>query len=76
MPTEEAVSAKITAKFPSLSRKQKSIARFVMDNEYFVAFASAAEVGGSVNQLVSMVILTYRKPSDRSSRALQPQFRD
>jgi DNA-binding MurR/RpiR family transcriptional regulator len=56
MPTEEAVSEKITARFPSLSRKQKSIARFVMDNEYFVAFASAAEVGSKVNASAATVV--------------------
>lgn len=56
MVDEEAVSKKITANFPYLSRKQKIIARFVMDNEYFVAFASAAEVGSKVNTSAATVV--------------------
>jgi DNA-binding MurR/RpiR family transcriptional regulator len=44
MTSEESVSVKIATAFPNLSRGQKQVARFVKGNEYFVAFASAAEV--------------------------------
>jgi DNA-binding MurR/RpiR family transcriptional regulator len=44
MTARESVSVRITAAFPRLSRGQKQVARFVVDNEYFVACAPVAEV--------------------------------
>jgi DNA-binding MurR/RpiR family transcriptional regulator len=56
MTADETVSAKIAAAFPGLSRGQKQIARFVVDNEYFVAFASAAEVAQKVGVSPATVV--------------------
>ena len=56
MTAEEMVSARIAAAFPHLSRGQKQIARFVVDNEYFVAFASAADVAQKVGVSTATVV--------------------
>jgi DNA-binding MurR/RpiR family transcriptional regulator len=42
--------------FSHLSRKQKALARFILDNEYFVAFASASEVGAKVGTSAATVV--------------------
>lgn len=44
MTAKKSVSAGISAAFPQLSKGQKQVARFVVDNQYFVACASVAEV--------------------------------
>jgi len=56
MTADETVSARIAAAFPRLSRGQKQIARFVVGNEYFVAFASAAEVAQKVDVSPATVV--------------------
>jgi DNA-binding MurR/RpiR family transcriptional regulator len=53
---EETVSDKITAAFPRLSRRQKQVARFVVDDESFVAFASAAEVAQKADVSTATVV--------------------
>jgi hypothetical protein len=53
---EETVSAKITAAFPRLSRRQKQVARFAIDNEYCATFASAAEVGQKAGVSITTVV--------------------
>lgn len=50
------VSTRIAAVFPSLSRSHKQIARFVVDNETFVAYASAAEVAQKVGVSPATVV--------------------
>ena len=56
MTSEESVSAKITVAFPRLSRGQKQVARFVMDNECFVAFASTAGVAQKAGVSTATVV--------------------
>jgi len=56
MTSEDAISIEITAAFPRLSRRQKQVARFVVDNEYFVAFASAAEVAQKAGVSTATVV--------------------
>jgi len=56
MTTEDTASAKIATAFPDLPRGQKQVARFVMDNEYFVAFASAAEVAQKASVSTATVV--------------------
>lgn len=46
----------ITANFPRLTRKQKEIARFVLENDYFVACASANEVAERTNTSAATVV--------------------
>jgi DNA-binding MurR/RpiR family transcriptional regulator len=53
---EKTISAKIAAAFPRLSRRQKQVARFVVDNEYFVAFASATEVAQEADVSTATVV--------------------
>jgi len=53
---EETVSDKITAAFSRLSRRQKQVARFVVDDESFVAFASAAEVAQKAGVSTATVV--------------------
>jgi DNA-binding MurR/RpiR family transcriptional regulator len=36
---------RVSAHFPQLSSKQKRIARFISDNEYFVTFATVNVMG-------------------------------
>jgi DNA-binding MurR/RpiR family transcriptional regulator len=52
----EDVSTRIATVFPSLSRSHKQIARFVVDNETFVAYASAAEVAQKVGVSPATVV--------------------
>jgi DNA-binding MurR/RpiR family transcriptional regulator len=55
--TEEAtLQETITSSFPGLTKKQKKVARFVLDNEYFVAFASVAEVAQKVDVSTATVV--------------------
>lgn len=46
----------ITTHFPELSQKQKKIARFILDNPYFIAFASASEVAEEVDASAATVV--------------------
>lgn len=56
MPEEDTLRQRIVTSGSLLSRKQKRIARFTLDNEYFVAFASASEVGGKVDASAATVV--------------------
>jgi DNA-binding MurR/RpiR family transcriptional regulator len=57
-PSEEPASlaSRIFAALPTLSRKQKRIARFVLDNQEFVAFSSAAELGVRTGSSAATVV--------------------
>jgi len=46
----------ITSNFPGLTKKQKEIAHFVLDNEYFVACASAEEIAEKTNTSAATVV--------------------
>lgn len=55
--TEEAtLQETITSSFSGLTKKQKDLARFVLDNEYSVAFASAAEVAQKASVSTATVV--------------------
>ena len=47
---------KIVAALPQLSKKQKEIARFILDHQDFVAFASASEVGARTQTSAATVV--------------------
>ncbi len=47
---------RITIALAGFSRKQKRLARFVLDNRYFVSFASAGEVGEKVGVSAATVV--------------------
>lgn len=47
---------RIAAHFPQLSSKQKQVARFILDNEYFVAFASVNTVGQKTGTSAATVV--------------------
>ncbi len=46
----------IISSFPGLTKKQKEVARFALDNEYSVAFASVAEVAQKVGVSTATVV--------------------
>jgi len=46
----------IISSFPGLTKKQKGVARFVLDNDHFLAFASAAELAQKVNVSTATVV--------------------
>jgi DNA-binding MurR/RpiR family transcriptional regulator len=51
-----ALAAKIFSALPELSKKHKQIARFVLDNPDFVAFAPASEVGARTDASAATVV--------------------
>lgn len=50
------LEARITASLDRLSPKQKQLARFMLDNKYLVAFASASQVGEDVGASAATVV--------------------
>jgi DNA-binding MurR/RpiR family transcriptional regulator len=56
MPTGPGVRETILAQFDTLSPKQKQLARFILDNEDMVVFASANEIGERVNASAATVV--------------------
>jgi DNA-binding MurR/RpiR family transcriptional regulator len=56
MPKEVTFRETIISSFSGLTKKQKEVARFVLDNEYFVAFASVAEVAQKVSVSAATVV--------------------
>ena len=56
MTEEVTLRQAITSSFSGLTKKQKEVARFVLDNDYFVAFASAAEVAQKVGVSTATVV--------------------
>ena len=46
----------IISGFPGLTKKQKEVARFALDNDHFVAFASVAEVAQKVGVSTATVV--------------------
>ncbi|MBS1251684.1 MAG: HTH-type transcriptional regulator MurR [Anaerolineales bacterium] len=47
---------RITSSLDSFSRKQRRLARFMLDNKYFVSFASAGDVGDKVEVSAATVV--------------------
>ncbi|MGD2144374.1 MAG: MurR/RpiR family transcriptional regulator [Anaerolineae bacterium] len=56
MEHEQTISDRITAAFPDLPRGQRQVARFIIDNEQFVAFASTAEVAEETGVSAATVV--------------------
>jgi DNA-binding MurR/RpiR family transcriptional regulator len=56
MTEEVSLREAITFSFPGLTKKRKEVARFVLDNEYFVAFASVAEVAQKAGVSTATVV--------------------
>jgi len=56
MKAHETVINRITQRFSGLSRRQKQVARFVADNEQFVAFSSVAEVAEKAEVSAATVV--------------------
>ncbi|MGD2148830.1 MAG: MurR/RpiR family transcriptional regulator [Anaerolineae bacterium] len=56
MDPQHTVSDKIASAFADLPRGQRQVARFIIDNEYFVAFASAAEVAEEAGVSAATVV--------------------
>jgi len=56
MEPQHTVSDKIASAFADLPRGQRQVARFIIDNEYFVAFASAAEVADKAGVSAATVV--------------------
>jgi DNA-binding MurR/RpiR family transcriptional regulator len=56
MDPQQTVSDKIATAFADLPRGQRQVARFIVDNEYFVAFASAAEVAEEASVSAATVV--------------------
>jgi DNA-binding MurR/RpiR family transcriptional regulator len=50
------LASRIVAALSDLSRKQKRIARFILDNQELVAFSSAAEVGAQTDSSAATVV--------------------
>ncbi len=50
------LDSRIAALFPDMSHSQKELARFILDNGLFVAFAPAAELGGKVGVSAATVV--------------------
>jgi len=56
MPEEVTFRETIISSFSGLTKKQKEVARFVLDNEYLVAFASVAEVAQRAGASTATVV--------------------
>ncbi|MFQ5856076.1 MAG: MurR/RpiR family transcriptional regulator [Anaerolineae bacterium] len=52
----ESLEDRITASLDGFSRKQNRLARFMLDNKYYVSFASAGEVGERVGASAATVV--------------------
>lgn len=50
------LETRITAAYDSLTPKQQTLARFILDNRYFASFASASELGAKVDASAATVI--------------------
>ncbi|MBI4787823.1 MAG: MurR/RpiR family transcriptional regulator [Chloroflexi bacterium] len=56
MDQDTLLDTRIASLFPDMSRSQKELARFILDNGLFVAYASAAELGGKVGVSAATVV--------------------
>lgn len=80
--TEHSVKENILTQFDNLSPKQRQLARFILDNEDMVAFASANDVGEQVGASAATVVrfcraLGYEGYTDLQAviRTQFPQYR-
>jgi DNA-binding MurR/RpiR family transcriptional regulator len=56
MTEEVSLREAITSSFSGLTKKRREVARFVLDNEYFIAFASVAEVAQKAGVSTATVV--------------------
>jgi RpiR family transcriptional regulator, carbohydrate utilization regulator len=56
MTSNSDLQSRISASFETLSPKQQTLARLILDNRYFASFASAAEIGEKVNASAATVV--------------------
>ena len=56
MDQNTSLDARIASTFSEMSHSQKELARFILDNSLFVAFAPAAELGGKVGVSAATVV--------------------
>ncbi len=67
---------RIVAALSGLSRKQKEIARFVLDNQEIVAFSSASELGGRTDSSAATVVRFCQALGYKGYIDLQSAVRD
>ena len=53
---EESLEQRISAAHGDLSRKHKHLARFILDNKYFISFASASQAAEKTNTSAATVV--------------------
>jgi DNA-binding MurR/RpiR family transcriptional regulator len=80
MEQSESIRSRIAHLIDTLSPKQKKIARFILDNQYFTSFASANELGQKNNTTAATVVrfsqtLGYEGYSELQN-ALRSEFPD
>ncbi len=56
MAHSDSLEDRITSSLEGFSRKQRRLARFMLDNKYFVSFASAGDVGDKVDVSAATVV--------------------
>lgn len=56
MTNNSELQRRISANFETLSPKQQTLARLILDNRYFASFASAAEIGEKVDASAATVV--------------------
>lgn len=56
MTSNSDLQSRISANFETLSPKQQTLARLILDNRYFASFASAAEIGEKVDASAATVV--------------------
>lgn len=52
----QSLEQRISAAHPDLSRKHKRLARFILDNKYFMSFASASQAGEKTSTSAATVV--------------------
>lgn len=72
----ETLEGRITARLDGLSRKQRRLARFMLENKYFVSFASAGEVGQQVEASAATVVRFAQGLGYAGFSELQAAIRD
>ena len=76
MSHEENLEGRIATTLEKLSPKQKRLARFMLDNKYFVSFASAGQVGEKVGASAATVVRFAQTLGYEGFSELQAAIRD
>ncbi len=75
MPDSETLEQRIQNALPSFSPKQKRLARFILDNRYFVSVASAHDVGQKVGVSAATVVRLAQRLGYNGFTELQEDLR-